>query len=71
MSVKVFPERMLHDGQMIQKIDFEAYMNVLAESEVHEALDLGLVSILRVTHPELGHLALVNTTGSDHGLIQL
>lgn len=46
-----------------QVVGVEDFADLMAESEITEQTDLGTAIVYGVTHPTLGNLILVNTTG--------
>lgn len=52
------------------KIDLDDLTDLLTESTVRSRFDLGSAIVYKVSHPAMGELVLVNTTGRQHAVIQ-
>lgn len=53
----------------MKEIDLDTYLSVVAASEVHQTLDLGPVMLVKVTHPTLGAVILVNSAEHRNAII--
>lgn len=50
-------------------IDLDTYTDLMEPSSVKETIDLGCAMVHKVLHPEHGIIILINTAGTEHGVV--